>query len=286
MAAALAAAAIVIALFAVFVAIHNGPVGSVPATPDKSVRAYQALINADYTRMNGSTSTTCATILDPTCAATFAQLTAAVQIWVDDLNAFHTPARYAVIDGQLRRHLTEFIADLNAELAFQKANNQAGFDLASTAANYERAWVDPTTFAIEGSYSRVAANYHDAVKLAKQSLDACVAFTPAPGDLGCSQLMSGQTCISTGLQNCENYVEGAGAQIQTFLIALLQNQPPTALAAKDAQLRADLAQADTDLLTITRALLTGDSVQANAAQRAFYTVIVSADNDTSAILAA
>ncbi len=284
MAAALTAAAIAIALFAVFLATHHAPVGSVPARPDKNVVAYQALVKADYERLNASTSTVCATILDPTCASTLGQLTGALQLWVEDLNAFHTPDRYALIDGMLRRHLTETITDLNAELAFQKANNQAGFDLAVNAANYGRAWIDPTTFAIEGSYSRVAGSYHDAVTLANQSLHACVNFSPAPADLGCSQLMLGQTCISTGIQNCENYVQGAGTEIQTFLVALLQNPPPSELAAKDAQLRADLAQADTALLAITDALLTGDSAKANATQRAFYATIVAADNDTSTIL--
>jgi len=65
---------------------------------------------------------------------------------------------------------------------------------------------------------------------------------------------------------------------------LLQNPPASALAGKDAQLRADLAQADTDLLEITDALLTGESVKPNATQRAFYATIVAADNDTSVIL--
>ena len=285
MAAALTAAAIAIAVFAVFLATHHAPVGGVPAGQDQNVKAYQALTKTDYDRMSTATSSvSCATILDPTCAAAVTTVANALQSWIDDLNAFQTPARYAVMDGQLRRHLSQAIIDLNAVVAFQKANNQSGFDLAMSASNYERAWFDPATFTIEGSYPKVAGSYHDAVSLARQGLDACANGSPAPGDLGCSQLSSGVSCISAGTQGCENYVQVAGTQVQTFLVSLLQNPPPSALAAKDAKLWADLAQADTDLLAITNALLAGDAAKSNSAQRAYADTIVAADNDTAVIL--
>lgn len=281
--AALAAGAIAVAVVAALIASHRAPVGSVPAGQDKNVRAYTAMVQSDYNKMAASTSNHCNTIQDTGCAAAVVPVDAALQHWVDDLGSFQTPTRDAVLGGQLRNHLIEVIKELNAAVAFQKANNQAGFDLAMSAAIYERAWVDPTVFAIDGTYPRVAGNYHDAISLAKQAIDACVNGTPAPADLGCQALSSAQDCTGADAQTCESGVQSAETQAQTLLVSLFQNSAPSALANKDAQLQTDLAQADTALLAITDALLNEDSTK-EAAGRSSYTVaITAAASDGSAI---
>lgn len=287
MAALLAVVAVLImAMAAAFVATHHSPVGSVPAQPDPATRAYSALVQADYGRMTSATSpSSCVTILDPTCAASVAAANTAFQHWIDDLNGFgKTPAQFATIDGQLRRHLSQVIVDLNAVVAFQRANDGEGFALASSAAAYERAWVDPATFTIEGSYPKVSASYHDAVSLARLSLDACVKFAPSPADLGCTKVFDTPSCLSFGALNCEIYIQGAATELQTLLIGLLQNVPSSGLVAKDAQLRADLALADTDLLKLTVAVLDGNPELTVSGQQAFNAAIVAADNDSALIL--
>lgn len=281
--AAFAAGLIVIAVVAAFLASHHGQVGSVPAGQDPSVKAYQAMIKSDYNTMASSTSSNCNTIQDTGCQAALNAAVPKLQRWVADLESFRTPSRFAVVDGLLRRHLREVIAEMAAAEAFQNANDQNGFYSATNALVYERAWIDPTTFALEGSYPRVAGTYHDAIGLARQSLNACVKGTPGPGDLACEALVSGPACRSDAAPNCESAVQGAATQLQTFLIALMQNPAPSAVATRDAKLQSDLIAADTDLLAITDALLKSDGAKAEAGRSSYMGAIVFAAADASTI---
>src|ERR1700686_3785450 len=261
LAAGLTAAVIVIAVAAAFIAAHRGPVGSAPASQDPNVKAYRDMIASDYNAMARAPSSHCATIQDTGCEAALNAFVPGLRKWVGDLDSYRTtPAGYVVVDGQLRRHLNQAIADMNATVAFQKAGNAIGFNLAMNAVLYERAWVDPTMFAIVGSYPRVAATYHDAFGLTKQSLAACVNSTPAPADLACTALLA-HVCAGAAAQICESNIQNADTQIQTFLIALLQTPAPSSLTSKNVQLQADLAQADTALLATTDALLRGDAAK-------------------------
>jgi len=283
-AAGVTAAVIVIAVAAAFIAAHRGPVGSAPAGQDPNVKAYRDMIASDYNAMASATSSHCATIQDTGCEAALNAFIPGLRKWVGDLDSYRTtPSGYVVVDGQLRRHLNQAIADMNAAAAFQKAGNAIGFNLAMNAVLYERAWVDPTMFAIVGSYPRVAATYHDAFGLTKQSLAACVNSTPAPADLACTALLARQVCVGSDAQICESYVQNAGTQIQAFLIALLQNPAPSSLATKDAQLQADLAKADTALLATTDALLHADAAKVAAGDMSYSDAISSADGDAVAI---
>jgi hypothetical protein len=282
-AAAVTVAVIAIALVAAFLATHHGAVGSVPAGQDQNVHAYQTMIGGDYTTMSNSTSANCDTIQDNGCATAVNRVVPTLQRWVSDLDEFPTPPRYALLDGQLRHHLNEVIAELNAAVAFQKKNDAKGFDLAMNAAVYERGWIDPITFTIEGTYARMAPTYLDAVRVAKQALQACMDGSPGPGELGCAHLTAMESCAGALAERCESDVQSAATELQTFLIALAQNPAPSALSAKDAQLTADLARADTALLGITDALLGGDSAKVAASESAYMTAINDADRDAQAI---
>ena len=281
--AGLTAVVIAIALIAAFLAAHHAPVGSVPANQHPNVKAYQAMMASDY-GTSSSGPIHCTTIEDTGCEAAITAWIPILHKWVSDLNSFRTPSQYAVIDGQLRRHLNEASTELTAAVAFQKANNEGGFNFAMNAVSYELAWVDPTTFAMMGSYPRMAGTFHDAVRIAGQSLNACVRGTPGRGDLACEALFGGQTCTTGAAQVCESYVQSAATQMQTFLIALLQNPAQGALTIKGAQLMADLARADTGLLAITDGLLSGDSAKVAAGQSSYTSAIVSAAADASVIL--
>jgi hypothetical protein len=282
-AAALAAVLIAIALVAAFLAGHHSPVGTVPAGQDANTKAYVSLVKTDYGAMVQASSNHCGTIQDTGCADAAVPVVAALQNWVGDLNAFNkTPAQLAVLDGQLRRHLSAAAMELTAAVAFQKVNNPNGFDLAIKALLYERAWIDPTSFAIEGSYPRVAASYLDAVRLARQALDGCTQGQPAAGDLPCKHLSQGE-CTSADAQACESDVQGAASQMQNFLIALAQNPAPSSLAAADSKFQADLVQADTALLAITDALLKGNSAGVSSAADNYVAAIASADAAAGAL---
>jgi len=281
-AAVLAAAVLAIVLGAAILATHHGPTGSVTAGEDPNVKAYQDMMLANYDAMNALSSGSCSTIQDTGCAALAITATAGLQKWVGDLNSFHTPTAYVVVDGQLRRHLSEVITELNAAVAFQKAKNQNGFDLAMGDVVYERAWIDPPYFAIEGTYSKVAGSYHDAVNLARQALQACVSSTPGPGELACTRLSGHEPCAGASAQTCENDVQGAATRIQIFVIGLTQNPTPGGLSANARQVLPDLAQADTALLAITDALLKGDPAKADAGESAYVIAINAANADLGA----
>ncbi len=163
-------------------------------------------------------------------------------------------------------------------MAYQKTKNVEGFTLAFEGAFYEREWLDPAVSAIEGSYLRVAGSYHDALSLARQSLHGCVTGAPGPGDIACAQLFH-QRCGAIGDQACANDAHASAAQIQTFLIGLLQNPAPSALAAKDRQLQVDLAQVDTYLLAVTDATRSGDSVAVRSVEASYALAIRAADAD-------
>jgi hypothetical protein len=280
-AAILAAAVIALALGAAILATHHGPVGSVPAT-DPNVANYQSTMQSDYNSMSAATSNHCTTIQDSGCAAAINTVIPTLQKWVSDLNSFKTPSQFAVIDGQLRRHLNEVITEGNAAVAFQKANNRDGFDIAMNAAFYERAWIDPMVFTIEGTYSRVAGSYHDAVNLAKQALDGCVGGTPGPGELSCTRLSAQETCTGSAALGCEADVQTASIRTQTFLIGLTQNQAPNGAPTKAGRAMFDLAQADTALLAITDGLVSGDASKVSAGESAYATAITAADSDLGA----
>lgn len=280
----LAAAAIAIAMGAAILAVHHGPVGSVPAG-DPHVKAYQTMISSNYDALANLDSLGCNTISinDASCEPYVNAAVPVLQKWVSDLGSFQTPTRLTVLDGLLRRHLNDEITELKAVVAYQQTNNVKGFTLAHVGQFYEREWVHPVVSAIEGSYVRMAGSYHDALSLARQSLNGCATGAPGPGGVACAQL-SHQLCDAIGDQACADDAYASGAQIQTFLIGLLQNPAPSALAAKDRQLQADLAQVDTDLLAVTDAVRSGDSATVRSAEASYALAISAADADIIAMI--
>ena len=98
--------------------LRRPPKSIAPAGSAQNVKAYQNMVAGDYQTMSNSTSNNCDTIQDNGCQAAINRVVPTLQRWVKDLDAFPTPARYALIDGQLRHHLTEGAAELNAAAAF------------------------------------------------------------------------------------------------------------------------------------------------------------------------
>jgi len=285
--AAVALAALTIALVLAWVATHHSPVGNpVPAT-DKNVAAYRTLVDFDYSTMSKTSSTSasksCNTISDTSCADAIAQVVPSLQKWVNDLQAFHTPGRYKTLDTLLKAHLSQAVSDLNFLIRFQKANDDAGFDLAMNAAIYERGWLDPATFAIEGTWFHLASSYNDAVHQVVQATSNCMGGTPAPLDTGCSQV-SGQTCQLSQAHACELSVQEASTQVEGFVVALAEFPTPARVSANADQLEADLAQADTTLLGITESLLNRDSRRMLDGVNAFTAAINAANRDAGSAI--
>lgn len=280
--AAVAVAAIVIALVVALVAGRHGPVSSVPAGADeKAVAAYRSMIQHDYKVMDASTSQHCDTIADTGCADAIARVLPTLAKWVSDMQAFQTPARYKTVDALLRDHLVQVENDLNAAIRFQKAGDSAGFALAMNAALYERAYIDPATFAIEGQYSNTVGSYHDALAVVMKNTLNCVGGTPGPADLACQHLTSA-SCSLSAIASCQNDVQNASTQIEGYVLAFVQFQPPASVAREVAQLQADFVQADTGLLGVTQALLNRSSDGIVSSTSAYTSAIGSIESDMTA----
>jgi hypothetical protein len=282
-AAVLAAAVLAIALGAAILMVRHGPVGSAPAGPDPNVKAYQAMIKTDFDALAVPGSLSCSAVDDTGCEAYVSTGVPLLAKWVSDLKSFQTPARFAALDAMLRRHLTDAITYKNALLAAHKSGNVKDFTFAFDGAFYENEWLDPTVGVIAGTYPRVAGSYHDALALTRQHIDACVSQAPGPADLGCEHLYHPDVCANVGVQACAGDAYSAAAQIQSFLISLVQNPAPTSLPAKDRQIQTDLAQIDADIVAVTDGLLIGDSTKTTSAETLFVADLTHADNDIGVV---
>jgi hypothetical protein len=282
--AALVAVLIAIALVATFVAVHNHPVGEIPAGQSENVKAYRAMIQRDYNAMDASTSNHCNTIQDTGCAAAVEPVKIALQRWVDDMQAFaNTPAQFTAIDAAIRAHLKDVITDSNAGIAFQKSGDEAGFNLAFQHSFYERAWIDPATSLIEGTYPPAAAGFADAIARAKHWVAGCLSNTPIPEQLECNRLSRYESCPDAQALLCDADVKRVETSIQTYLVAMAQNPAPSPQAAGYAKLQYDLQRADASILAIHDVLLTRDSVKLNLAETPFLNAIQDLNRDLNTI---
>jgi hypothetical protein len=245
-------------------------------TPDPTIKAYQALMLSDDNAMGASTSNHCNTVQDTACPAAAARVVAALQSWLDDLNRFQTPARFATIDAQMKRHVAAAIAYLNASAAATLAKNQPALDRSIAAAVSEREWVDRVTASISHSSYATTAAYSGLVKAEKSDLDKCA---------GCLRLIA-QTplsCDGTAATDCDSLVLDASSQLSTFLSAVVLDAAPSNVKAKDSQLQSDLGQGDTALITMMGDLLKGDQAGFSAGRTALGQALAAVDRDAAAV---
>jgi hypothetical protein len=244
--------------------------------PDPAIKAYQAMMLSDDSAMGAATSNHCNTVQDAGCPAAAARVVAALQSWLDDLNRYQTPARFATIDAQMRRHVAAAIAYLNASAAATLAKNQPALDRSIVAAGSEREWVDRQTANISHSSPATAGTYAGLVRSEKSDLDKCA---------GCQRLIA-QTplsCDGPGATDCNSLVLDAASQVATFEGAVVLDAAPSTLATKDAQLQTDLAQSDTALIAMMGALLKGDQAGFTSGRSSLGRVLAAVDADAAAV---
>jgi hypothetical protein len=246
-------------------------------TADPAINAYKTLMLSDDNKMGASTSNHCNTVQDAACPAAVARVVATLQQWLDDLNGFQTPARFATIDGQMKRHLTAVLSYLSMVVVANRAQDQNGEDRAISAAINERGWVDDITASVAHSAPSTAAIYTGIVRSEKAGLDGCEGCQRA---VGLSQL----TCDASAQADCDSMLRETSTQIETFEGALVLNAAPAALSSKDAQLQSDLAQCDTALIAMTGALLTGDRSGFNAARTLLQRGAAAVSGDVTTVL--
>jgi len=245
-------------------------------TTDPAIKAYQAMMLSDDNAMGAATSNHCNTVQDTACPAAAARVVAALQSWLDDLNRFQTPARFATIGAQMKRHVAAAIAYLNASAAATVAKNQPALDRSIVAAVSEREWVDRLTASISHSSPATTAVYRNLVKSEKSDLDKCA---------GCQRLTA-QTplsCDGAAPTDCNSLVLDAASQMATFQGAVVLDAAPSTMGAKDALLQSDLAQGDTALIAMMGDLLKGDQAGFTAARPSLGRALAAVDVDAAAV---
>src|SRR6202521_1741415 len=84
--------------------------------------------------------------------------------WLDDLNRSEPPARFLVVDAQLRLHISGSISGLNALLTAIQANDQDGIDRAYLLAAAGAGWTNTAVPSIASSKQVSAAAYTNSVR--------------------------------------------------------------------------------------------------------------------------
>lgn len=276
LAAGLAVIALAVAIFAAFLAAHNATTGSVPAGSGQSIQAYQRLVGDDDTRANATWSAPCDTTVHTGCQGDATRAIIALQKWLDDLNQSQPPARFAIVDSQLRQHLTAAIFALNSLLAAVQAQNQDGIDRAYVVGASARGWTDAVTPGIVSSQQVTAAAYKNSVRAQSSSFTSC-------GD--CNVLTGqGQVDCSQNQDFCETLLDGTELQVASLQAAVVAFAAPASLSAKDASLQQNLAKADSALIAMRAAVSAGDQAGFNAGRATLRPALAAVSQDVGAIL--
>jgi hypothetical protein len=267
-------------ILAVLLALRCGKAGNTAAkstpTVDPAIAAYQALVTKDDHGLDTSTSNHCHTIADTACPAAAGRVIVALQQWAQDLKQFQTPTRFVTIDRQLQRHLAASMSYVGAIATANRAQDQAGEDLAVQIALTELSWLDGISASIAQWAPATSTIYTRQVGAEMGAFDACA---------GCPQLTGqGQlVCFGAAASGCDSVLTESFNQIQAFQAGLLEIAAPDSLVAKDAILQLGLAQADSDLLAIKGARLAADEKAFEAARGQFTQAMVAVHTDAAAI---
>jgi hypothetical protein len=218
-----------------------------------SISAYQTIVGEDVNRVDSSLDQSSCVTLQSVCPAPGTPVLNALYRWSDDLSLSTPPARFAVIDVQVRYHVKTAIDDLNAVFASYRARNQTAFDNSGAEFQRQLGWLDAVSRSVIYS-KQESANAHIAtIQAQKQTLAACTE---------CVSLAStSQTDCTLALMQsaiCEGDVAFAKSAIQDVLAAVVRYAAPDSMAAQDALLQRDLAVADSGVMRMAGAQLTGD----------------------------
>jgi hypothetical protein len=247
---------------------QNAPAGAL------SIEAYQKMVSRHDGLLNVARNNYCVTLQAP-CPAPGRPVQAELQRWLDDLNRSQPPARFSVIDSQMRRHLAATIADLNAREAAYQAHDQLGLDRANQEGTAQQHWLDDAATSISDSQQVTAAAYIATVRTTYQTFGGCDACQSLVGPVDCTQIQS---------MSCEVDVIYAVSAIKPFELELVRTAAPSSLADQDSRLQNDLAQVDTGILAMATARVAGDQAGFNAGRVMLQQALSALKADVTGIL--
>lgn len=254
--AAVAAVVIAIALVAAFLAAQRPTTSNVPAA---STTAYRNMIYADHDALiNTYSSSACVKFTDATCAEAIGGIKDAATKWAADVRAFQTPPQFAVVDRQLRQHLDAMITVLGIATEAIAANSPSAFSAAvyDFGQDHEAPWFDRMAGAIVHSQAATLTQYRDVVSAQKGNLDSCGLCL----ELGGSSFTD---CADPTSHFCWSDVSVVSNEIALVFGASVITAAPSVFGSRDAQLQSDLANADTAILDLEIALISGSPAGTN-----------------------
>lgn len=232
-----------------FIKLRDNAQQSTPAGT-LSVQAYQAMVSRDDGELIISGSPDCST-LQSSCPGAKRLNLAALQRWLNDLDRSAPPARFGVIDAQLRRHLAANITDTNAVFTAYQAKDQSGLERMNYATQIGGGYLDDAATSIANAHQGTVVAYIASVRVGEQNLGSCTS---------CQSLRLSDPIVCTGdpAMSCLYEIFYAESVIGEFEASLVRVVAPDSITAADALLQEDLASADVALLTSIAAVLNGD----------------------------
>jgi hypothetical protein len=265
------------AIVAAYLSAHNATSSRVPAGSGQTIAAYQNLVNVDDQNAINTWSAPCDTSTHTGCQGDATRAIVALQHWLDDLNRSEPPARFLIVDAQLRLHLSGSIAALNALLAASQANDSNAMDRAYLVGLAGRAWTDTVVPSIVSSQQVSGVAYINAFRPQSNLLTSCT---------NCQNLVGqGQIdCSQTQTPTCQDLLDSSAGVVAVFQSTLVAFAAPASLSAKDARLQQDLARADSALIAMGAALSTGNQASFDAGRMILRSALPAVNQDAAAIL--
>jgi hypothetical protein len=257
----LAAGLAIIAIAAVAaaaLAVHRTGNNSSPAGTSMSIAAYQKMVAEDYSALGSQYSSPCDVGVHSGCVADVTRGMPTLQKWINDLSRPGIPARFAVINEEMRRHLIQTLAADRDMITAGQASDEPAMDRAIVVAVYGGAWVSTVVPGISSSTQVDGVRYVNIVTSQKKFFDTCMS--------SCTLFMSAQaaSCTTNGGVPCLQLFDDIGVVYATFSKTIVQYAAPDSLATKDARLQADLAAADSVLRTMRVAVAANDQAGINS----------------------
>ena len=263
------------AVLAAFLDVRSRATHVVPAA--MNVTAYQAMMSRDLDRLVSAGNGVDCVTLQSTCPASGSPVLNAYKRLSDDLNGPEPPARFAVIDTQLRRHVAAARADLDVVIAAYAAQDQTALERANYLLNAQGVWVITMSRSIVESREGSILAYVESLRTANQNLAVCTGCQPLErtGSVDCAAI---QTAA------CEADIVYATSDVESVEAALVSVGAPSSLAAQDALLQRDLARADSGLLAMANAQLTDDQAGFNTGRQLLQQALAMVNADIAGIL--
>lgn len=270
-------AIIAIAAGAAALAVHSTANNSSPAGTSMSIAAYQKMVADDYNALGSKFSSPCDVGVHAGCVADSTRGIPTLQAWIDDLSRPGIPARFAVINDEMRKHLLQGLAALRDVITAGQANDGPAMDRAIIVVEYMGAWASTVVPGISSSTQVDGARYVNDVTTEKKFFDSCVS--------SCTLLVSPQafSCTTNGGVPCLQLFDDVAVVYASFSKTLVQYAPPDSLASKDTRLQTDLAAADSVLRTMRVAVADNDQAGINSGVEQLIRLNAKIDQDAAKI---